>query len=97
MPGTAHTRLGYPIEKRSRFNLIWMLFIGPSLEGLAILTFSVVQIVKRGHEFTASGWFWQVGWFGLLGLLLMTAGPATGYREFHRRRRVDAFRQSDSP
>lgn len=87
MPGTAHMRRGYPIEKRSRFNLIGMFFVVPILVGLAILTFTVVQIVKRGHEFTASEWFWQVGWFGLLGLLAMTALPATGYREFQRRRR----------
>ena len=65
-----------------------MFFILPILAGIAVLTFMTRQIIQHGHEFTASEWFWQVGWFGLLGVLLMTALPAAGYQEFQRRRTV---------
>ena len=87
MPGAAHMGRGQPIESRSTAGLIIMYFGVPILAGLAILTFIVVQIVNRGHELTASEWFWQVGWLGLLGLAAMTALPAAGYREFQRRKK----------
>jgi hypothetical protein len=90
MPGP-HTGRSFPIESRSAVNIVLMFFVLPILAGLAILTFTIVQIIKHGHEFTASDWFWQVGWFGLLGLLLMTALPATGYQEFQRRRRLPSL------
>ena len=45
MPGP-HTGRSQPIETRSTANLIAMFFVGPILAGLAILTFTVVQIVN---------------------------------------------------
>jgi uncharacterized integral membrane protein len=80
-------RRGVPLAERSMANVIWMFMILPIIAGAAILVFAVVNVVANGREFTAADWLWQVGWFGLLGLGLMTAFPIVGWRELRRRRK----------
>jgi hypothetical protein len=90
MPGAPHMRMGKPIAERSTAGIIFLFMVLPILAGVIILCFTTVNALARGREFTAGDWFWQVGWFGLLGLGLLLGLPASGWKELRRRKQPPA-------
>jgi hypothetical protein len=86
MPGAPQMGSGKPIAERSALLIVVLFLVLPILPGGGILCFTLLNAVDRGREFTAGDWFWQVGWFGLLGLCVMVALPAAGWQELRRRR-----------
>jgi hypothetical protein len=85
MPGFFPGRSA-PMAERSTPGLIGMFFVFPILAGGALLSMTITIAVRESVSFTASDWFWKVGWSGLLALGLMTALPAAGWQELAKRR-----------
>lgn len=77
---------GTPMEERSTAGIILMFIVLPVLTGIAILFALVVNVATHGRSFTTMDWLYQVVWFGLLGLGVMTALPAAGWQELRRRK-----------
>jgi hypothetical protein len=88
VPGAPHMRGGRPIAERSAAQIVWLFIVLPVLAGVGILCHLVWIVTVGGSRFTAADWFWQVGWYGLLGLGVMTALPAAGCQELRRRKRA---------
>lgn len=75
------------MDQRSTLEVVLVFIAAPIPIGIAILTFARDHAIANGHQFTISEWFFQVVWFGLLGLGLLFALPATGLQELDNRRR----------
>lgn len=74
------------ITQRSSAQIVGLFIVFPILAGLGILCHLVWLIAVDSGRFTTSDWFWQVGWYGLIGFGVLTALPAAGYQELMRRR-----------
>lgn len=76
------------MEARSNVEVIGVFVVMPVVFGLAVMIFCVWNAITHGAEFSASDWFWQVGWFGLLGMGLTICLPYVGVTEIRKRRRM---------
>jgi hypothetical protein len=88
---------GKPMADRTTAEVVLMFVVVPPLIGTAILIYTLVNVVARSREFTAADWFWQVAWFGLLGVGLAVGLPAAGWQEIQRRRALRAGRDGETP
>jgi hypothetical protein len=74
------------IEERTKAELIGMFLVGPIVIGVAMLTWTVLYTAKHWPEFSLKEWLWQVGWPGVVGLVLTFGLPSAGCAELQKRR-----------